>query len=471
MVKQDVNRDVKQYNIKNTSVRPGRHGKPIKPIKPSKPINKQSGGDDVPQPTYDYLLITKFSLSIFILMSYVLFVIATILFVFAVINIMYLQRLYGEYETQQKAVNEVIDKPFFFQYLIKKDINLFLDIDGFILNYGGKTGAPSIVLWIIFSIIIINLIAFLFFKYNLNDSQSASYETYKDKLLPDAGYILIIVLPYLFLLIVAISHNVIQSGLRERCMSNLDEIPGEEYDKSKLKEIKEKIKESIMKGGEIKYEKGIYDVYKVQEVSDGTGTGTGANASPADTKKIKINIENILAIYNPSSTNDEPNYKRKILGYIDRYFELLEYKNGGEDLYTYYYFMGLIGNINDSGYSTFSSNYTKLKVNIDDTRGKQNGYYWTVIVTYTVICCIGILYFFINNLYSGLSSSLVFWSAIRYRIAVLIAVIGMIFILSYSLIDRTTGSIVGGVTSVAITILAIGYSFKYLASALQGTKG
>ena len=470
MVKQDVNRDVKQYNIKNTNGKPGRHGKPIKPSKPSRQVrssNKQSGGDDVPQPTYDYLLITKFSLSIFILMSYVLFGIATILFVFAVINILYLQRLYGEYETQQKAVNEVIDKPFFFQYLIKKDINLFLDIDGFILNYGGKTGAPSIVLWIIFSIIIINIIAFLFFKYNLNDSQSANYETFKNKLLPDAGYILIIVLPYLFLLIVAISHNVIQSGLRERCISNLDEIPGEEYDKSKLKEIKEKIKESIMKGGEIKYEKEIYDVYKVQEVPD----VAPADASTEVPKKIKINIKNILDIYNPSSTNDEPNYKRKILGYIDRYFELLEYKNGGDDLYTYYYFMGLIGNINDSGYSTFSPNYTKLKVNIDDTRGKQNGYYWTVIVTYTVICCIGILYFFINNLYSGLSSSLVFWSAIRYRIAVLIAVIGMIFILSYSLIDRTTGLIVGGVTSVAITILAIGYSFKYLASALQGTKG
>ena len=425
-------------------VKRNKPGKPGKHDKPGKPGKKQSGGgDDIPRPTYDYLLITKFSLSIYLLMSYVLFGIATILFVFAVINLLYTQKLDSEYN----KTTETLHKPFFFQYLIKKDVKLFMDVDGFILNYGGELGEPSMLFWIIFSIIIINLIAFMVLKYRINDERvNADFDVWKKKLIPDNGYFGITLLPYVFLLIVAIRHNVIQGDIRKDCKS-LSSITCETYDKTRLKDIKNQLKDDIMNG--TSYVKKTYEKY---EAKDGT----------KESNKIKINIENILKIYNPTHNKDEAEEKRRVLGYVDRYFELLEYKSGVDDLYTYHYFTGLINPKTD--YSTnpeIKQKYDELKNNIETAKGKQDAYYWTVIVAYVVICGIGILYFFINNLYMGWVSLLLFGGALftRNRLWLLIFAIGLITLIVYSIVDKEANKVLSSIVGFLIVILLLRFSY------------
>jgi hypothetical protein len=286
-------------------------------------------------------------------------------------------------------------------------------------------------------------------KYKLNGERvNDEFDVWKKGFIPDNGYFGITLLPYVFLLIVAIGHNVIQGNIINDCikLSSEHKVTTESYDKTLLNNIKTTLKEDIMKGD-------IYDVARYKEYEYVAKEGAlGSN-------KININIKDILDIYIP--THDDNAYKkRKVLGYIDRYFELLEYKNS-EVGYTYYYFTGLINPETTYSDATIKKRYYALEANIQDTRGKQYSYYLTVIVTYAVICGIGILYFFINNLYSGWVSLLLFGGALftRNRIWLLILVVGLITLIVHSYVDKKAQEVLSYIVGFVIVILLLRFTY------------
>jgi hypothetical protein len=252
---------------------------------------------------------------------------------------------------------------------------------------------------------------------------------------------------------VAIGHNVIQGNIRNECntLSEKHPVAKESYDKTQLNNIKTTLKEDIMKGAS-------YDVARYKEY--------GAKEGALVSNKININIKDILDIYIPSR-NDNAYEKRKVLGYIDRYFELLEYKSG-DDGYTYYYFTGLI-NPKNTYSDTITKRYDALEANIQDTKGKQYSYYLTVIVTYAVICGIGILYFFINNLYSGWVSLLLFGGALftRNRIWLLILVVGLITLIVYSFVDNKAQEVLSYIVGFVIVILLLRFIYTRIIGMLS----
>jgi hypothetical protein len=452
----------------------GRQAKPVKLAKPAKPGIQKGGNDSAstPQaPIYDYPLIAKYSFSIYILMSYVLFGIATILFIYACINFPNISNV----NTTPNNV-ELIDTPLF-NYLKKSN---FMDIDRSLLNYGGKSGEPSIVFWIIFSIIIVNLGIFAFTKYTLKGAQKESVDAFIKARLPNTMDFVLSFLPYIFLFIAAVSHNVIQDDIIKQ-LEDID-VGGIDYkgDRESLRAIKRIIQMKITDAKpSAEYNQEAYKEYIYKEPQPAPGAAASApGAAETDTsdikytKKLKINIKNIIDIYNANNKGDSEarisHYKIEYIGHIEKYFDLLEYKDCEKDLYTKYYFIGLINNQNALP-ADIKKHHESLSAKMGITKMKLIQYYWSVIGTYIAICSIAIVYLVWENLRAGTVSFLVFGNALltRYRIFVLLAVLGMIFILVYSFLNETFSKILGAITSLAVVIGLLIYSFMNLQSQMK----
>jgi hypothetical protein len=184
-------------------------------------------------------------------------------------------------------------------------------------------------------------------------------------------------------------------------------------------------------------------------------------------RQQNITKRHIRNIYNANNKGDSEarisHYKIEYIGHIEKYFDLLEYKDCEKDLYTKYYFIGLINNQNTLP-ADIKKHHESLSAKMGITKMKLIQYYWSVIGTYIAICSIALVYLVWENLRAGTVSFLVFGDALltRYRIFVLLAVLGMIFILVYSFLNETFSKILGAITSLAVVIGLLIYSFMYL---------
>jgi hypothetical protein len=362
-----------------------------------------------------------------------------------------------------------------------------MDIDRSLLNYGGKSGEPSIVFWIIFSIIIVNLGIFAFTKYTLKGAQKESVDAFVKKRLPNTMDFVLSFLPYIFLFIAAVSHNVIQDDIIKQ-LEDID-VGGIDYkgDRESLRAIKRIIQMKITDAKpSAEYNQEAYKeyIYKEPQLAPGAAASAPATVRAAETevtsvtsdikytKKLKINIKNIIDIYNANNKGDSEarisHYKIEYIGHIEKYFDLLEYKDCEKDLYTKYYFIGLINNQNALP-ADIKKHHESLSAKMGITKMKLIQYYWSVIGTYIAICSIAIVYLVWENLRAGTVSFLVFGNALltRYRIFVLLAVLGMIFILVYSFLNETFSKILGAITSLAVVIGLLIYSFMNLQSQMK----
>jgi hypothetical protein len=335
--------------------------------------------------TYKYLH------SVLILISYLLFILFTMLFANACI---YLHKISTE-DQNPSDYYKLRDMPIF-EYL---KANNFLMLDKFLLNANSNLKPPSIIFWTIVGIVLGSLILLGIHYWFL--SKNSELLEYNKNI--KAEEFIIICLPYLFIAIIAMLFNTFQ----------LQNIGG-------LKEIKKKfddtVESNIISFTAIKAKNTKEDLQNIKKVLQKYIYNTNLTFTIGDFDKYKDDSDNginidvgaIFDIYKRNITKkkekDKPFYdkqfQRKYMNYIDEYFDLLKYNKDNkieDDYYTDLYLLGIIyydeRNDEDNAYIYQKTRY-ELKEVLRQIKSNMKAYFGTIIGLY-VVMCIGILVYFI----------------------------------------------------------------------------
>jgi len=347
----------------------------------------------------------KYLLSVLVLISYLLFIFSTILFINACI---YLHKITMVNPSNAKYY-KLIDTPIF-EYL---KVNNFIVLDKFLLNADSNIKPPSIIFWTIVGIVLASIILLGIHYWFL--SNTPAYIDYKEQEPLSIPYVIINFLPYLFIFIIVILFNQLQlqniGGLKE-IKKSIDHIVSENMINMtaiKAKNTKEDLQ--MIKKVLQKYISNPSLTFKIEDFNEFIDNSDNNNA-------IAIDIGAIFDIYkrNLSKKQEDKTYsdknvqdkiyfdkqfERKYMNHIDEYFDLLKYNKDNkieDDYYTELYLLGIIyyndkDNI-ENNTKNYSSNRYELEKVLKRITSKVRVYFEIIIGLY-VVMCVGILAYLI----------------------------------------------------------------------------
>lgn len=326
--------------------------------------------------TYKYLH------SVLILISYLLFILSTMLFVNACI---YLHKITTIHPTRSDYY-KLIDMPIF-EYLKS---NNFLMLDKFLLNANSNLKPPSIIFWTIVGIVLGCLILLgIHYWFLSKNPEFIEYNNNIDQLLING-------LPYLFITIIVIMFNTFQLiniGKLKEIKKTVDDI----VDKNIIdnKAIIAKNTKSNLQNIKNTLHKYISDTRSVLIIGDfQLYKDEGDNG-------IKIDIDTIINIYRKNSEKklndqnyiknpDKPFYnkqsERKYMNHIDEYFDLLKYNKDNkieDDYYTDLYLLGLEDHAEKD---KKEGNIEGLEKELWQINSNMRLYYGIIVFFYYLLC-------------------------------------------------------------------------------------
>ena len=388
-----------------------------KRINGNKYIRKKIGGADS-DTEYDiknniYVLYNLFSY-LLLYISYILFGIATIIFLNACLN--FKKAKYDNYEKDKDGIPIFLDKPIFldqpiFEYL---KTNNFMYIDDYLLN---KDSAIFIAIISIFSISITATIIILLIVKYLNIKDERMYITnILEEFKKNQLYILALI-PYIFILIIIIIYNENKKSNKKSLNDNEYNtkkinysIYDGEYPETYLRNLKNKIINILENDNSKNY---------ITNASTGLAFFDDKDKTQfrdiiKDDKKFgevdEDSDQNILKMLfitykdghdaistNAISTNDKDkikrlkDYKIKYIKHINDYFELLirdkiNKNDDKDDFYKKYYIFGLANKFPTIDLNTnFNDLNTKFNDLLVEIAKKVNAYYIVIFTFYPLL--------------------------------------------------------------------------------------
>jgi hypothetical protein len=363
--------------------------------------NGEDGSSIFKLTTYKYLF------SMLVLISYLLFVLSTILFVNACINFHKVTIKYDSRSDYDKLIYIPI-----FDYLKP---NNFIVLDKFLLNADSNLKPPSIIFWTIVAIVIgcILLLGIHYWSLSKNP-ELIEYNKYKDG--NEISSAILKCLPYLFIFIIVILFNQLQlkniGGLKE-IQKSINDTVNENINKTAIKANNTKLDLQNIKKILQKYISSPSPLFKIEDFDNYKDKNDSDNG-------IKIDIGLIIDIYKANTTkkledtpyketNGNPvnrqyydkQFERIYMNHIDEYFNLLKYNKDNkieDDYYTEFYLLGLIAYKEDDDIENPNNKYDplryKLKQVLKQITSNTSAYFITIIVLY-VLMCVGILLYLI----------------------------------------------------------------------------
>ena len=321
----------------------------------------------------------KILVSLLLFMAYLMFALATILFVNAIVNL---------HKTADNKPKKLKELPIF-DYLKS---NNFMFLDTAILNF--KTSILfKVIVGIVSGAVGLLAIHLAVWYYSKNDEGGKEWTAfmnfYKKELRRFEVYIIAAIIYFYYLLVIAplyATHIATNLSVLDSCLVDYKKDTKNiiRYTKTSLNAIKKQIQQRIYSGNE-NYDATEYEAYK----DDGKG--------------VEIDIPSIFLIYKNNlarkgSVEDRRQYAREYINYMDEYFALLGRKGNSvatadtdTDYYQAFYLTGLIEYDEDKDitkpdgaiYVLHTAFIKKLK---DDIVPKIKIYLGVSIGLYTVMC-------------------------------------------------------------------------------------
>jgi hypothetical protein len=322
----------------------------------------------------------KILVSLLLFMAYLMFALATILFVNAIVNL---------HKTTDNKPKKLKELPIF-DYLKS---NNFMFLDTAILNF--KTSILfKVIVGIVSGAVGLLAIHLAVWYYSKNDEGGGTEWTafmnfYKKELRRLEVYIIAAIIYFYYLLVIAplyATHIATNLSVLDSCLVDYKKDKNIiRYTKTSLNAIKKQIQQRIYSGNE-NYVETEYEAYK----DKGNDKGKG----------VEIDIPSIFLIYKNNlarkgSVEDRRQYAREYINYMDEYFALLGRKgrdaDSVTDYYQAFYLAGLIEYDEDKDitkpdgaiYVLHTEFIKKLK---DDIVPKIKIYLGVSIGLYTVMC-------------------------------------------------------------------------------------
>lgn len=326
----------------------------------------------------------KILVSLLLFMAYLMFALATILFVNAIVNL---------HKTADNNPKKLKELPIF-DYLKS---NNFMFLDTAILNF--KTSILfKVIVGIVSGAVGLLAIHLAVWYYSKNDEGGTEWTAfmnfYKKELRRLEVYIIAAIIYFYYLLVIAplyATHIATNLSVLDSCLVDYKKDKNIiRYTKTSLNAIKKQIQQRIYSGNE-NYVETEYEAYK----DKGNDKGKG----------VEIDIPSIFLIYKNNlarkgSVEDRRQYAREYINYMDEYFALLGRKGNfaadatatdAADYYQAFYLVGLIEYDEDKDitkpdgaiYVLHTEFIKKLK---DDIVPKIKIYLGVSIGLYTVMC-------------------------------------------------------------------------------------
>ena len=329
----------------------------------------------------------KILVSLLLFMAYLMFALATILFVNAIVNL---------HKTTDNKPKKLKELPIF-DYLKS---NNFMFLDTAILNF--KTSILfKVIVGIVSGAVGLLAIHLAVWYYSKNDEGGGTEWTafmnfYKKELRRLEVYIIAAIIYFYYLLVIAplyATHIATNLSVLDSCLVDYKKDKNIiRYTKTSLNAIKKQIQQRIYSGNE-NYVETEYEAYKDNDKGNDKGKG------------VEIDIPSIFLIYKNNlarkgSVEDRRQYAREYINYMDEYFALLGRKGNfaadatatdAADYYQAFYLVGLIEYDEDKDitkpdgaiYVLHTAFIKKLK---DDIVPKIKIYLGVSIGLYTVMC-------------------------------------------------------------------------------------
>ena len=352
-------------------------------------MKRMKGGEEDLKSKSTFKISTfKYLVSLLFIISYLLFAIATIIFINACINL-HKTTMDNPYINSNKK--KLIDAPIF-EYLKE---NNFLVVDKFLLNADSRLKPTSIIFWVILAIFITVIILLFIHWYFLKDKND--YKIYRQDVEKEDYHSIIAYLPYVFIIVIAIIFNRTQINNKDILDGIINNNPFKKnkegikkYNKDNLQEIKIIIQKNI--------DNNTTDI-------DITST-FGQYLSTDSTIGVGIDIPEIFKIYksNYTNKNNDKHYTRKYINYIDEYFYLLKYNSDNKiinDYYEHFFLIGLKEFDNQDEFNDIENKNNPAEFNIfsklNNIKDNIKNYFIIVIALYAVLCFIALIIILIFN--------------------------------------------------------------------------
>jgi len=368
----------------------------------------------------------KLLVMLLIFMAYLLFALATLLFVNASVN-------FHKTQATASGYKKLKDVPIF-EYL---KANNFMFLDDFILSKNSKLFIA--IVSIIGGSIGILLIHAVVIKYNnsIDEDTMRERERFKvycnDFLKNKMNFMTII--PYVVFYIIFISAYYTQIASNTNVFDSILDVYKKDnkniisYKKTDLLAIKEDIQQNIYSDVAVAYKEADFKKYE---------------AALGETKNVvDIDIASIFLIYQTNrksgsggESSDPRQYAREYINYLDEYFELLGRK-GVADNYQKFYLVGLINNTDAPPDGKIYTLYTNFKDKLNTVKSKIATYYILIITFYTLMCVAIFAISFLLN------------------VSIQKTVIEAVYNIGSKVTKRETPAIIGILTSVIVIVMFI----------------
>jgi len=363
----------------------------------------------------------KLLVMLLIFMAYLLFALATLLFVNASVNFHKTQAIASGYK-------KLKDVPIF-EYL---KANNFMFLDDFILSKNSKLFIA--IVSIIGGSIGLLLIHAVAIRYNNSDDKDTMQErerfkVYCNDFLKNKMNFMTII-PYIVFYVIFISAYYTQIASNANVFDSILDVYKKDnkniisYKKTDLLAIKEDIQQKIYSDVAVAYKEADFKKYE---------------AALGETKNVvDIDIASIFLIYqnNRRSGGDPRQYAREYINYLDEYFELLGRK-GVADNYQKFYLVGLINNTDTPPDGKIYTLYTNFKDQLNIVKSKIATYYILIITFYTLMCVA------------------IFAISFMLNVSIQKTVIEAVYNIGSKVSKRETPAIIGILTSVIVIVMFI----------------
>lgn len=317
----------------------------------------------------------KLLVMLLIFMAYLLFALATLLFVNASVNF---------HKTQAATASgykKLKDVPTF-EYL---KANNFMFLDDFILSKNSKLFIA--IVSIIGGSIGLLLIHAVVIRYNNSADKDTirereRFNVYCNDFLKNKMNFMTII-PYFVFYVIFISAYYTQIASNANVFDSILDVYKKDnkniisYKKTDLLAIKEDIQQKIYSDVAVAYKEADFKKYE---------------AALGETKNVvDIDIASIFLIYQTnrrSGSSDPRQYAREYINYLDEYFELLGRK-GVADNYQKFYLVGLINDTDAPPDGNIYTLYTNFKDKLNTVKSKIATYY-ILIITFYILMCVAI---------------------------------------------------------------------------------
>jgi hypothetical protein len=318
----------------------------------------------------------KLLVMLLIFMAYLLFALATLLFVNASVN-------FHKTQVATAGYKKLKDVPTF-EYL---KANNFMFLDDFILSKNSKLFIA--IVSIIGGSIGLLLIHAVAIRYNNSADKDTirereRFDAYCNDFLKNKMNFMTII-PYFVFYVIFISAYYTQIASNANVFDSILDVYKKDnkniisYKKTDLLAIKEDIQQKIYSDVAVAYKEADFKKYE---------------AALGETKNVvDIDIASIFLIYQTnrssggsgSGSGDPRQYAREYINYLDEYFELLGRK-GVADNYQKFYLVGLINDTDAPPDGNIYTLYTIFKDKLNTVKSKIATYYILIITFYTLMC-------------------------------------------------------------------------------------